>query len=84
MEILAIAESYAAVLLDNGNPLCANQAETMILQLLKKEGMPLWDGMYIDEFCASNNVLLLARPKKYTGIRIADYALPFLKDYFTE
>ena len=79
-----VSDCCVALILGREETLSAQTAKNIINELLKKNTGLVWDEMYIDIFSGKSGSLLLARPKVITKMSIAPYALPFLKDYFTE
>jgi len=84
MKIYCLNESCAAFSAEKGEILCCAEAEKLIRSLITQNNMVQWVGMSVDVFCCEEEYLYVARPLNEIKIRLADYALPFISEYFTE
>lgn len=60
------------------------QAEQAVRHALSVCGYQPWESMSIEIFEGPEISLLIASPIQEPEVRIADYALPFINEYFTE
>ena len=84
MKICTVSDSFVALILDGDIQIDSASAEAMVRHELERMHKLQWLSMQIDCFAAGDNVMLLARPGDISRVYIAPYALPWLKDYFTE
>lgn len=60
------------------------EAEKAVQNALRKCGYLPWRSMSIDVFQGCGGALLIASPASGEQIHIADYAFPFINEYFTD
>lgn len=79
-----VNNSYVVLYLDSSEVINENTAEALVREMLASRHLAQWDKMYIDLFSSPRSTLLLARPERNIKVRLAEYALPFFGEYFTE
>ncbi len=84
MEIYAVCSQYMAFSVSTKNLLNEDESEKFIRELLRKNMLSQWKNIHIDVFANEDTALYIAYPEPGIEIRLADYALPFIKEYFTE
>ena len=84
MKIHAISNSCAAFSLPLNELVGEDDMEKLCRRIIENHKLKPWPGMNIDVFTNSDTALCLAYPAKCGKIHIAPYALPYLKEYFTE
>lgn len=84
MEIYTVCSRCAAFSIPGSSILSENDAEKLVRYLLKDKLLDQWECIHFDVFTSNDMILYLAYPEKAMKIRLADYALPFLGEYFTE
>ena len=67
-----------------GALLSPGAARTLIGFALRLRGTERWEAIGIDAFSGGGENLLIARPAPVVRVRVAEYALPALRKYFTE
>ena len=84
MKIYCVNSACAAFSAEAGEKLDKDSAAKLVEGLLKEKRLEKWHKTNIDVFAAKNARLYLAYHGEEIKINIADYALPFLSEYFTE
>ena len=79
-----INHSYVTLLIHKGENMTTEQAEQAVRHALSVCGYDPWESMSIEIFEGGEDSLLIATPRREPQVRIADYALPFLNEYFTK
>ena len=76
---------FIALRLHGGATLSGDAARLLVNYALRRRGREGWTLASVDAFPGggSGETLLLARPVRFE-VRLADYVLPFLRDYFTD
>ena len=83
MEIQAVCDSFAAILLHSDDILNEKRCAELVREALRSGGIEPWSDMEIECFSGTGCTMILARPCAQLEISIADYAKPFFKDYLT-
>ena len=84
MTIHTISKNCAAFSLPLGELGSKDDMERLCRREMEKHKLKPWRSMHIDIFTSSDTALCLAYPKEYEEIHLAPYAIPFLREYFTE
>lgn len=84
MENQVISSQCVTLLIHNGAGLSRAEAEELVRCALTLGGFSQWSGMSIHMFTGGGDALLMAVPAGGCSAFIADYALPFFEEYFTE
>ena len=79
-----ISHSYVTILIHKGENMTTEQAEQAVRHALSVCGYAPWESMSIEIFEGDEVSLLIASPRREPEVCIADYALPFINEYFTE
>ena len=84
MVIYVLCEKYAAFSPDCGAELGIDEAEKLLRKLLDDRNITPWKRIHIDVYGIPGQSLYIAYPEAEMKIRLAEYALPFIEEYFTE
>jgi len=79
-----INHSYVTLLIHKGENITTQQAEQAVRHALSVCGYRPWENMSIEIFEGPELSLLIASHRPEPEVHIADYALPFINEYFTE
>ena len=83
MEIQAVCDNFAAILLHSDDILNKERCAYLVRQALRERGIEPWHDMEIECFSGTGATMILARPCAQLEVSIADYAKPFFKEYLT-
>ncbi len=84
MNICLINDRYIVFSVESEKTMDKFEAEAVVRSLLHDKGLPYWKKIHIDMFSSRESILYIAYPEVVLSFSLADYALPFLKEYFTE
>ena len=75
---------YITIRLHNGATLSGGAAKLLIGYVLRRRGRPCWEEIGVDLFTGGGETMAIARPRYTVSVRLADYALPILYQFFQE
>lgn len=84
MKVYAVNRKCVAFSMSRNAVINKSEAEFLVKRMLKQHGLLAWKHIRIDMFAFNDIALYLAYPDNRIEISIADYALPYIIDYFTE
>lgn len=84
MKIICLTSSCVAFTAEKNEYISENDAKALIDAEFEKRSIKKWSKINVDFFCCGGEKLYIARPEMRLEIRLAEYALPFLTEYFTE
>jgi len=56
----------------------------IVHRIQRENSMPIWNKIRADVFSSEKECLYIVYPDEIQKISLASYALPYLRDYFTE
>ena len=83
MEIQAVCDSFAAILLHSDDILNEERCAELVREALRSGGLEPWSDMEIECFSGGGDTMIMARPRPRFELTIADYAKPFFKEYLS-
>lgn len=78
----ALSMHYITITLPPRAALTASGASLLACYARRRRGKQPWASMAAEEYAGRGGTLLLVRPAPAYSVRIADWALPFLRKYF--
>lgn len=77
-----ITDALVALYLSGEEPIDPDSARALVREARRSGGLDGWDSMSLSIFSGRGGLLVLAAPENSIHITLADYALPFLEEYF--
>lgn len=84
MDYRIISENFVTVLIHKGESITVEEARQAVRHALTVCGYTPWQNMSLELFEGQDGDLLMASPEKEPEVFIADYALTFIEEYFTD
>ncbi len=84
MTVHSVCERYAAFSVSSSETFNVRDIGTTLRNILMMNNIKPWSQIHVDVFSGGDETMYLAYPENGLSISIAPYALPFIKEYFTE
>ena len=82
MENEIVRDDLVALLVEGTEMIGRRRASAYVNLALISHGLEPWEDINIDLFTGRDCCLILARPGNVGHVTVADYALPFLSEFF--
>ena len=72
------------ILLPRGSRLSKGGTMLLVNYLQRRRGLESWGAIHADLFPGHDETLMIVRPMQTVSVRLAEYILPFLNNYFMD